>query len=340
VTLTLVTGGDPFLMRQRAMQVRDSLARSHVEADVLSVDCADPAAAAAITEALSPSLFSATSVVVLWAAEEASEATIETLAALLADPGGNRVVVVHSGTKSRKTLERLAGLEVPGGKVKLECRTPKRGRETRDFLAAQANRAGRRLSADAAEALALAVGADMALLVGALEQVMSDFPDDPITAADVATMFTGVAEVTGFGFADALWGRDPRAALIQYRWGEQTSSLSLPAATGAAAAGLRSMIRVRSAPRGMSDADVARLAGVPPFKVRALREQAASWSDQELAAAVVTLARTDGAVKGGIMPGENLDPCQKGHALERWVRSTGAAGSLGESGGGTRRPRG
>jgi DNA polymerase-3 subunit delta len=253
------------------------------------------------------------------------------------------VVVVHSATKSRKTLERLMALTVPGGTAHIECRAPKRGRETREFLTGQASRAGRRLAADAADALALAVGTETALLVGALEQVLADFPDDPVTAGDVATMFTGVAEVTGFGFADAVWGRNPRAALVQYRWGEQTNSLSLPAATGAAAAGLRSMVRVRSAPRGMSEADVARLAGVQSFKVRALREQGSAWSDQELAAAVVALARTDAAVKGGIQPGENLDPGQKGHALERWVRVTGGIGT-GEPGdgvavGGERRRR-
>lgn len=326
-TLTVVTGGDVFLMRQAALRARDSLALVDPEAQIISVNCDDPGCMAAMVEALSPSLFSATSIVVLWAAESAAEAAIDTLAGLLAEPGGNHVVVVHSGSKSQKALDRLVKLQVPGGTAVVECRAPKRGRETREFLLGQASRAGRRLAADAAEALALAVGTDIALLVGALEQVLADFPDDPITVGDVATMFTGVAEATGFGFADAIWERDPRAALIQYRWGEQTNSLSLPAATGAAASGLRSMVRVRSAPRGMSEADVARLAGVQPFKVRALREQGSSWSDQELAAAVVALARTDAAVKGGILPGENLDPGQKAHALERWVRATGSGGA-------------
>lgn len=338
VTLTLITGGDSFLMRQAALRVRDNLARAHPQSEVLSVDCADPSAGAAIMEALSPSLFWPTSVLVLWAVEEASEAAIGALVAMLGDPRGNRVVAVHSEAKSRKSLERLAGLSIPGGIAHIECRTPKRGRETRDFLTDLASQSGRQVTGDAAEALATAVGNDIALLVGALQQVLVDFPDDPITSSDVATMFSGVAEVTGFGFADAVWGRDPTAALAQFRWGEQTNTLSLPAATGAAAAGLRAMVRVRSAPRGMADAEVARLVGIPPFKVRVLRQQSASWTDQDLAAALVQLARTDAAVKGGLLPGQNLDSAQKAHALESWVRGTGEV-SPAEGGTGGRRSR-
>ena len=68
--------------------------------------------------------------------------------------------------------------------------------------------------------------------------------------------------------------------------------------------------------------DVARLAGVPPFKVRQLRTAAASWEPAQLAEAVKCLAEVDAQMKGGLLPGESLDPAQKVRALEAFVIGT------------------
>ena len=64
------------------------------------------------------------------------------------------------------------------------------------------------------------------------------------------------------------------------------------------ASGLRGLARVASAPAGTPEAEVAREAGVPPFKVRSLREQAGRWHPAALAAALVAMAEADAAVKG------------------------------------------
>ncbi len=82
------------------------------------------------------------------------------------------------------------------------------------------------------------------------------------------------------------------------------------------------MVKVAGAPRGMSEADVARLAGVPPFKVRVLRSAAASWEPSQLAEAVKLLAAVDAQMKGGLRPGESLEPAQKVRALEAFVIDT------------------
>jgi DNA polymerase-3 subunit delta len=69
----------------------------------------------------------------------------------------------------------------------------------------------------------------------------------------------------------------------------------------------------------MRDNDLAREAGVPPWKVRVLREQARGWNDLGLARAITAVARADADVKGAAG-----DPS---YSLERMVRTvTGAPG--------------
>ena len=48
----------------------------------------------------------------------------------------------------------------------------------------------------------------------------------------------------------------------------------------------------------MRDADLAREVGVPPWKIRALRDQAKGWSDDGLVAAIRAVAQADADVKG------------------------------------------
>ena len=187
----------------------------------------------------------------------------------------------------------------------------------------------------------LALGSDIALLVGALEQLMADQLDDPIDAAVVTATFAGVAEVSGFQLADAVWEGRALLALQRLRWGLTTQTVTGAGAVGSLAAGLRAMVRVAGTPRGMSEADVARVAGVPPFKVRALRQAVQGWEPAQLADAVIALAEVDARVKGGLRPGESLEPAQKVHALESFITTTAGLGERPARGGrpGPPRPR-
>ena len=84
------------------------------------------------------------------------------------------------------------------------------------------------------------------------------------------------------------------------------------------ASGLRTLVRVGGMPPGASEADIAREAGVPPWKIKILRRQWSRWSgdQRKLAASVVALADADGAMKGGVREGSSLDAEQKLLALE------------------------
>ena len=85
----------------------------------------------------------------------------------------------------------------------------------------------------------------------------------------------------------------------------------------AVAGSVRQLIALSACPPGLSDADVARQVGAPPWKVRILRSQARRWTPTQLAQAVTLLADLDARVKGGLREGEQLDAAQKVHALER-----------------------
>jgi DNA polymerase III subunit delta len=329
--LTLLVGTEGFLVARGIRRVLRAARAVDPAVERREVDAVDPAAVGELQSALSPSLFAESAVVIVRGVDEASETLLGVLLDGVSDLAERMwVVVEHSGSKARTAVAGLAalrGLRIPGGVREIACAEVKRGRETRDFLMNEARAAGRRLTGDGADALAMALGSDTGLLVGALEQLLADSPEPTIDASVVTTMFAGVGEVSGFQLADAVWEGRGRLALQRLRWGTASQDISPAGAVGSLASGLRGMVRVGAARRGLPDAEVARAAGVPPFKVRLLREAFGDWAPRELGDAVVRLAEVDAAVKGGLRPGESLESAQKGHVLEAFVtRTTGLLG--------------
>ncbi len=119
-----------------------------------------------------------------------------------------------------------------------------------------------------------------------------------------------------FAVADAaLYGRTA-TALEELRWALDSGTAAV-LVTSAFAGGLRGLARFRAAPRGLREGDLAREAGVPPWKIRILREQARGWDDVGLANAIVAVAQADADVKGA--------SSDAAYALERMVlRVTGS----------------
>ncbi len=321
--LTLLVGTEEYLIARAIRAVVTAARAVAPEAERRDVDVVEPGAVGELQAALSPSLFGDAAVVVLTDVSEAIPAVVDALAGGLADLAEDTwVVVVHGGVKAKPVLTRLRESAPAGGVAEIACAKVTRPAQRRELLTEQARYAGRELTSDGADALALAVGSDIALLVGALEQVLADVPDDPIDAAAIQEMFVGVAEVSGFQLADAVWERKSLLALSRLRWGMASQTLTGPGVTGSLAAGLRGLIRVAGAPRGLPKEEVARRAGVPPFKVGQLRQTVGLWENVELGDAVIALAEVDAAVKGGLHPGESLEASQKEHALESFITRT------------------
>ncbi len=326
-SLTLLVGSERYLLGRATRRVLAAALALDPAVERRDVDAVEPGAVGALQSALSPSLFGESAVVVVSGVADAPEPVTDALVAGLADLADNTwVVVEHAGTRAKKTLDLLRRLPVAGGVAEVACAEVKRGRATRELLEGEARAAGRRLSTDGADALVMALGSDIALLVGALEQLIADNPDDPIDAAVVSSTFAGVAEVSGFQLADAVWEGRALQAMHRLRWGLDSQTMTGVGAVGSLASGLRAMVRVAGAPRGLPEAEVARIAGVPPFKVRALRSSLHGWEPAQLADAAVALAAVDARVKGGLRPGESLEPAQKVHALEAFIMATTGLG--------------
>jgi DNA polymerase-3 subunit delta len=313
----LALGAEDFLA-ERVVATVVAGARAHDPGvERRDVDLASDTALGTLVEACSPNLFGDAAVVVARNAESADEHLV---AALLdaATAGEVRLVVLHpAGVKGRKVADALKS----GGYVVALCEKAK-GRAVDDFVARELHGARRRATAPAIEALRMAIGDDLRALSAAVAQLVSDVEDDPLTPESVALYYDGVADVPGYLVSDAVLGGRAVEVLRRARWALINDPGAGPALSAAVAAGLRGLARVASTPRGTPEAEVAREAGVPPFKVRTLREQSARWHPGALAEAIVGLAVADAAVKGRDVDGramseEGLDREQGSYVLER-----------------------
>ena len=112
----------------------------------------------------------------------------------------------------------------------------------------------------------------------AADQLANDFPGETLTEEKVKRYFGGRAEAKSFAVADAaFWGRR-RPALEELRWALDGGTAPV-LVTSAFAGSARGIARYLSAPRGMREVDLAREVGVPPWKVRTIRDQSRGWSD-------------------------------------------------------------
>jgi len=169
--------------------------------------------------------------------------------------------------------------------------------EMAGFVASEVASHGSRIDADAAAALVQAVGNDLRSLAAAADQLTNDFPDEPLTVERVAKYFGGRAEAKSFAVADAaFWGRR-RVALEELRWAIDGGTAPV-LLTSAFAGSARGVARYKSAPRGMREADLAREVGVPPWKLRTIRDQSRGWSDRAIGQAIRAVAQADADIKG------------------------------------------
>src|SRR3954452_21266560 len=77
------------------------------------------------------------------------------------------------------------------------------------------------------------------------------------------------------------------------------------------AGGLRGLAKYASAPSGLRETDLAREVGVPPWKLKQLKQQVRGWTPGGLATAIKEVAQADADVKGA--------SGDAGYALERMV---------------------
>lgn len=258
-----------------------------------------------LVEALSPNLFGDNAIVVTRGVESAADGVVEVIVSAVAEglPEGLRLVVVHpGGAKGRAAADRLkkAGLAVA------VCEKPK-GAAVTDFITGELAAHQRRATGDAVAALRTALGDDLRTLASAVAQLASDVEGSTIGPDDVVRYYDGVADMPGYLISDAVWGGRAAEVLRRTRWAMVNDPGIGPAVTAAVAAGLRPLGRYAAAPGGMGDGELASYLGVPPFKVRDIRQRVRQWHPAALARAVVEIAVADAAVKGRDVRGRVLE---------------------------------
>ena len=297
-TATLVIGPEQFLAERVVAGVVSAARKADPDTERHDLDLAGDGALGQFLEAVSPTLFGGGIVLVATSIESAEPAVLDAVMRAVDEREvGVSLVLLHpGGVRGKAALERLRAsgvAEVAADKLK--------GRAIDDFVSAEFRRHRRTTTAGAVAALRASVGDDLRSLASAASQLSSDVDGDPIGEAEVADYYDGVAGASGFAVSDSVWSADPGFG---------------PAVVATVASALRSLLWLAGAPAGMSDSELAREVGVPPWKLSSVRAQLRRWTPRELADAARLLADVDVAMKGG-QEGAGLDPVQKRAVLER-----------------------
>ncbi|GAB2459301.1 DNA polymerase III subunit delta [Nocardioides hungaricus] len=292
--VTLVTGKEEFLNERTVGAVRDAVRRHDPEAELSETVAAD-LTLATLGEMSAPSLFSSIRCVVVRSLENLPE---ESVAGLLdyADTPAEEValVLVHGGgPKGSGVLTKLRKLDTVTEAKSGELRAS----EYPGFVAAEIRSHGATIERDAADALVQAVGQDLRALAAAAHQLANDFAGQPIGTGQVKQYFGGRAEAKSFAVADAAFWGERTAALEELRWALDGGTAPV-LVTSAFASGARGVARYLAAPGRMSETDLAREVGVPPWKLRTIRNQSRGWSEAGIGRAIRAIAQADADIKG------------------------------------------
>ena len=304
--ITLLLGGEE-LLADRAISnalsnARDSVA-TQLEAGAIEVG--------AITDALAPSLFGESRIVVIKGIQDlTSDVSDELSDAIDVEDENLELILWHKGgVKGKALLEKIKKLKprtVP-------CDVLKKESEKADFIHSEFKRLGRKVTPGGAQALLNALGSDLRELSGAISQLATDVESGKAVDEDEVEKFQqGRIETTGFDVAEAALDGKREAALIALRHALQTG-VDPVLITSALGSSLRALGKVSGASRGVSSFELASSLALAPWQIDKARKQLNNWSPATLAGAVIAVAQADADIKGAA-----ADPI---HSLERAIIS-------------------
>jgi len=304
VGITLLQGGESLLADRAISQITAKFKGATVstlEAGELELG--------GITDALAPSLFGDSRVVVIKEIQDLpAELGEEITAYLEAQDESVELVLWHKGgVKGKALLEKIKKLKP----TIIPCDVIKKDGEKSDFIRSEFKRLGRTISTEAVQALIDALGSDLRELGGACSQLAADVTAGKmIDETDVMKFQNGRIETTGFDVADAALDGRRDVALIALRNALATGTDPV-LITSALAGSLRTLAKVSGASRGVKSFDLAGPLGLAPWQIDKARRQLSKWTPSTLAGAVVAVAQADADIKGAA-----VDPI---HSLERAI---------------------
>jgi DNA polymerase-3 subunit delta len=184
---------------------------------------------------------------------------------------------------------------------------PPKQHEMAQIAEREARNRGHRINPDAADALADALGPDLAALDDALERLSLFVGEGHVIELDHVDRCVAHARTESvWSLVDAVSSRDEKKALSAAAslLGDREPPLKILALV---ARQLRSVARMRDALKtGLGPQEAAQKAGVPPFKARDMAASAKRFDDAKLTRAFALVAEADLALKGSKVPGPRV----------------------------------
>ena len=302
--ITLLLGGEEFLADRaisNTLASKKDAVISQFEAGLIEVG--------ALTDAMAPSLFGESRIVVVKGIQDLPAEVSDELAEILETQDENLELLLwhKGGVKGKALLEKIKKSKPRT----IPCDVIKKESEKADFIHSEFKRLGRKVSVDGAQALLDALGSDLRELSGAISQLATDVAGSkPIDAIDVEKFQQGRIETTGYDVADAALDGKREAALIALRHALQTG-VDPVLITSALGSSIRTLAKVSGASRGANAFQLASSLALAPWQIDKARKQLAHWNPTTLAGAVIAVAQADADIKGAA-----ADPI---HSLERAI---------------------
>jgi DNA polymerase-3 subunit delta len=173
-----------------------------------------------VVAALSPSLLSGETAVVVENAANCTDALIDDVVELVnAAQNGQQIqgalIIQHSGAvRGKRMITALKGAQNTGAVEIIEAKALKGDGEKMAFINAEFRRLGKAVQNDAANALVLAVGGNLSELASYIQQIADDLPDEiqTVNRKVVDFYFGGASQVNTFDIVNAaIEGNLPRA---------------------------------------------------------------------------------------------------------------------------------
>jgi DNA polymerase-3 subunit delta len=292
----LLTGSDRPKIARAVRRLRERIGDDATE----HLNARDASGADAVAACNSLGLFVGEGrLVIVEEVERWKAADVKEVAAYLAAPAPETVLALVA--EELKGESALAKAATNAGQV-LSYDVPKR--KLPQWVAEQFTRAGAKADAEACRALIDVVGDGIDELATEIDKLAIWAAGDPITAGDVEQLAAGRAETSIFSLTDA-WGRRDVGAVL--RAAEEIMERSHRARSSELMRIIASLVghvgRVRRcqklAEQGVRAKDAASKLKMHPFAAEKAFAQAANFSAEELASALIRLAELDARAKGG-----------------------------------------
>lgn len=289
--VVLVGGPEEYLGIRAMDRVRAQVRAASPDVEVTRLN-AGSYEAGSLAMNVSPSLFGEQKLIEVESLESMNDAFLADALSYLAHPEPDAVLVLRhgGGTRGKKLLDAVKAAGWPV----VDCQPLKKDADKVAFVVAEFKAAARRIEPAAVHALVNAVGASLAELAAACNQLIAD-AGSAVDIDMVDRYYGGRIEATAFKVADAAMAGNTPVALSTLRHALATGADPVPL-VAALAAKLRTLAKVAGA-QG-SSAQVARQLGMQPWLVEQAQRDVRRWTPEGLIRSIQVTAEADAQVKG------------------------------------------